>query len=191
MQSAIEQAQSDQEAMLQRQLMQKMTFVKRLQELFMRLDSSHDGTITLHEFQDHLQSEHMQALLQTFEIDNADAWTLFKLLDTDGGGSVDINEFVDGCIRLKGQAKSIQMAQLMYHHKWIMDKLVELSEITGQQGDHFKRLGANQKAILERLLVNEERRLSVEERRLSKSDERQLSKSESTEGASITDAPSA
>eukprot|EP00928_Gymnodinium_smaydae_P053191 TRINITY_DN37236_c0_g1_i1.p1 TRINITY_DN37236_c0_g1~~TRINITY_DN37236_c0_g1_i1.p1 ORF type:complete len:801 (+),score=186.47 TRINITY_DN37236_c0_g1_i1:74-2476(+) len=132
LQSALEQAQADQEHVIQMRLREKETFVYRLRNLFEELDSSADGTISLKEFTDHLQSEHMRALLQTFDIDNADAWTLFKLLDTDGGGSVDIHEFVDGCIRLKGQAKSIQMAQVMYHHKWIMDKLVELSEMLHQ-----------------------------------------------------------
>merc|ERR1712217_299119 len=123
---------------------QKTLIVKRLQDLFARLDSSHDGTITLQEFQAHLQSDHMQALLQTFEIDNADAWTLFKLLDTDGGGSVDITEFVDGCIRLKGGAKSIQMAQIMYHHKWIMDKLVAIEETLRP----LARIAHNQKIMM-------------------------------------------
>jgi len=70
----------------------------------------------------------MQALIQTFEIETADAWTLFKLLDTDGSGSVDIAEFIDGCIRLRGGAKSIHIAQIMYHHKWMMDKLVDVYE---------------------------------------------------------------
>eukprot|EP00928_Gymnodinium_smaydae_P014969 TRINITY_DN15494_c0_g1_i1.p1 TRINITY_DN15494_c0_g1~~TRINITY_DN15494_c0_g1_i1.p1 ORF type:complete len:729 (+),score=142.38 TRINITY_DN15494_c0_g1_i1:55-2241(+) len=128
LQSAIEQAQQDQEHLIALRLKAKSTFVTRLRDLFEELDSSHDGNITLQEFQVHVESERMQAILQTLEIDVADAWTLFKLLDADGGGNVDVDEFVEGCIRLKGEAKSIQMAQLMYHHKWIMDKLVDLDE---------------------------------------------------------------
>jgi len=141
LQSAIEQAQSDQEHVIQLRLAEKQNFVDRLHYLFHELDSSNDGCISLSEFESHLKNEHMQAMLQTFEIDNADAWTLFKLLDTDGGGSVDIDEFVDGCIRLKGGAKSIQMAQIMYHHKWIMDKLTDLSNTIQKQ---LKPMSANQ-----------------------------------------------
>jgi len=128
LQSAIEQAQQDQEHGIQVRLEEKQVFVERLETLFKELDLTNDGSISLQEFEAHLQSEHMQALLQTFEIENADAWTFFKLLDADGGGSVDIDEFVSGCIRLKGNARSIQIAQLMYHHKWIMNQLVELGE---------------------------------------------------------------
>lgn len=141
LQSAIEQAQSDQEHVIQLRLAEKQLFVSRLHALFHELDTSCDGCISLSEFESHLKNEQMQAMLQTFEIDNADAWTLFKLLDTDGGGSVDIDEFVDGCIRLKGSAKSIQMAQIMYHHKWIMDKLTDLSNIISKE---LRPMGANQ-----------------------------------------------
>lgn len=143
LQSAIEQAQQDEEHIIQLRLAEKQHFVERLQALFQELDSSQDGSITLNEFEAHLRDEHMQAFLQTFEIENADAWTLFKLLDTDGGGSVDYNEFVEGCIRLKGSAKSIQMAQMMYHHKWIMDKVCDVYELvkkqSGNPDDDMKR----------------------------------------------------
>merc|ERR1712110_97822 len=118
-------------------------------------DTTGDGAISLAEFEMHLRDPHMQALLQTFDIENADAWTLFKLLDTDGGGAVDVTEFVDGCIRLKGQAKSIQMAQLMYHHKWIMDKLVELSETVHTQGKYFSHFSSNQKIIIDHLVPSD------------------------------------
>merc|ERR1719375_2200891 len=143
-QSAHDQAQADQEHLIQLRLREKVKFVQRLHELFEELDSSHDGFISLDEFEEHLKNDRMQGLIQTFEIDNADAWTLFKLLDTDGGGSVDIEEFVDGCIRLRGGAKSIQMAQVMYHHKWMMDKLVDLSDQIGP-------IAANQKYVVQRL----------------------------------------
>lgn len=129
LQSAIEQAQQDQEHAISLRLAEKQSFIERLEMLFRKLDTSNDGFISLCEFESHLKDEHMQAFLASFGIETADAWTLFKLLDTDGGGSVDYNEFVEGCIRLKGNAKSIQMAQLMYHHKWIMDKVCEIADL--------------------------------------------------------------
>lgn len=129
LQSAIEQAQQDQDHVVFLRLAEKQVFVDKLESLFTKLDTSGDGSISLQEFEAHLKDEHMQAFLASFGIETFDAWTLFKLLDTDGGGSVDYSEFVEGCIRLKGNAKSIQMAQLMYHHKWIMDKICELQEM--------------------------------------------------------------
>lgn len=128
LQSAIEQAQQDQDHVIQLRLQEKQHYVDKLKTLFNELDSSHDGLVSLPEFEAHLQQEKVQAFFAGLEIENADAWTIFKLLDTDGGGAVDYTEFVEGCIRLKGNAKSIEMAQLMYHHKWIMDKVCEVSQ---------------------------------------------------------------
>lgn len=139
LQSAIEQAAADQEQAVQMRLREKKIFVQRLNSLFEELDSSHDGSITLAEFRAHLQNEHMQALLQTFDIDDTDAWTLFKLLDSDEGGSVDLDEFVEGCIKLKGHAKSIQIAELMCQHKWMMDKLSEIMDIVSRNQECGKR----------------------------------------------------
>merc|ERR1719277_742574 len=106
LQSAIEQTQSDEEHVISCRLKEKQQFVDRLRKLFHHLNTCQKDSISLREFEAHLSDEHMQAFLNTFDIENADAWTLFKLLDVDGGGSVDIKEFVEGCIRLKGGAKS-------------------------------------------------------------------------------------
>lgn len=135
--SAIEQAQSDEEMMVATRLQAKHSLEQRLRNLFMQLSSSSHGTLTLKEFEMHLKDENMKAFLDSFDIHADDAWTLFKMLDADGGGFVDLNEFVDGCIRLKGSAKSIQVAELGYHDKWIMDKLIDLSEFCK---DHFDEL---------------------------------------------------
>merc|ERR1719215_2202174 len=124
----MEQAQSDQEHVIHLRVQERRHFVRRLKELFDELDTSKDGIISLSEFEDHLSDHRMQALLQTVEIDTSDAWTLFKLLDTDGGGSVDVEEFVEGVQKLRGQAKSIQMAQLMYYHRCILDALASMSK---------------------------------------------------------------
>eukprot|EP00928_Gymnodinium_smaydae_P094452 TRINITY_DN7936_c0_g3_i2.p1 TRINITY_DN7936_c0_g3~~TRINITY_DN7936_c0_g3_i2.p1 ORF type:complete len:679 (+),score=90.80 TRINITY_DN7936_c0_g3_i2:218-2038(+) len=140
LQSALTQAQQDQDHLIQQRLAEKEEFTRRLRNLFERLDTSMDGDISLAEFETHLEDDHMKAFLESFEIDPSDAWTLFRLLDADGGGSVDSEEFVDGCIRLKGNAKTIHVAQLTYHHKWIMDVICELSEYVHES---MEKIGVN------------------------------------------------
>jgi len=135
LQSALEQAQQDRDHVIQQQLTQKNVYVASIRRLFRELDTAGEGNITLLEFEHNLGEARMQAFLNAIEIDPSDAWTFFKLLDSDGGGSVDIDEFVEGCLRLRGNAKSIHVAQMMYENKWIMDKLMELSSQV--QGGHI------------------------------------------------------
>merc|ERR1712080_448889 len=64
--------------------------------------------------------------LESLDIDTHDAWTLFKLLDTDDSDSIDIEELVLGCLRLKGPARSMDMARLMYEHRWLMSRFLAI-----------------------------------------------------------------
>ena len=41
-----------------------------------------------------------------------DVWTLFLLIDVDASGRVDIEEFVSGCMQLRGPAQSLQVAKM-------------------------------------------------------------------------------
>jgi hypothetical protein len=126
LQSAIEQASQDHDHMIEQQLKTKELYKERLSRLFAEIDTSKDGLLTLHEFEEHLDQEKMRAFLESLEINTHDVWTFFKLLDVDGGGVVDLEEFVSGCFRLRGNAKSIHVAQIMYENRWIMNKLTEI-----------------------------------------------------------------
>jgi len=44
------------------------------------------------------------------------------MLDLDDSGEVDMEEFVSGCLRLKGNAKSIDIHTLMFEIKYLMRK---------------------------------------------------------------------
>merc|ERR1719361_720868 len=144
LQNAIEQMQQDHEHVIQQQLQIKQRFVVQLKKLFQQLDTSQDGSITLDEFEEHLENDRMKAILRTIDIDIADAWTFFKLLDTNCDGSIDMNEFVEGCIRLTGNAKSIHVAQMMYENRWIMERLNEIG--TTLRKNHVKSHSADEMA---------------------------------------------
>ena len=47
-----------------------------------------------------------------------DVWGLFLLLDADGNGAVDLDEFVNGCMQLRGPAKSYLPLADVCGKKW-------------------------------------------------------------------------
>merc|ERR1719499_3087492 len=65
----------------------------------------------------------MVAYLSAIGIDPSEAQGLFKLLDDDGSGSVSIEEFITGFLRLKGGAKAVDMVMLLYENRKIGKKL--------------------------------------------------------------------
>lgn len=61
-------------------------------------------------------------LLKPFRrgLDVWDAWSFFKLLDADAGGSVEIEEFLMGCLRLRGQATAIDVGKILQDQEWMI-----------------------------------------------------------------------
>jgi len=126
-QTAIESAQQDQDIVVQAQLASKQHFIKQFHALFMKFDKNRSGSITLEEFEDRLQDPHVQDYFSAMELTMDEAWSLFKLLDADETGVIDIDEFVSGCLRLRGNARSVDVHMLKYESKWTMKRLSSIT----------------------------------------------------------------
>lgn len=127
-QSAIESTQHDQDAMIQSFLLNKELHVARFKSLFHTIDSDMSGLISKDEFIEHIDDPQVQAYFATLELETSDALNLFKLIESDDADTdgIDIEDFVMGCLRLKGQAKSIDMARLMYENKMLSKDISDL-----------------------------------------------------------------
>merc|ERR1712084_213103 len=94
------------------------------------------------EFEKLVSDEMTRAYFRALELDTSDAWSLFKLIDADGGGNIDIDEFIKGCESLRGGAKMIDLANLRFdvrsmakRQQRFMHHVEEQFElITGQAG---------------------------------------------------------
>eukprot|EP00913_Durusdinium_trenchii_P008737 g8205.t1 len=51
----------------------------------------------------------LHAIFDALEISAGDAWALFTQLDRDGDAEVNVDEFLEGCMLLKGPARSIDV----------------------------------------------------------------------------------
>eukprot|EP00434_Breviolum_minutum_P040405 symbB.v1.2.035903.t1/scaffold4944.1/size47168/8 len=57
---------------------------------------------------------------QTLGLDVWDAWSFFKLLDKDSGGAVEVEEFLMGCLRLRGQATAMDVGKIINDQTWLI-----------------------------------------------------------------------
>jgi len=130
--TAMQRSQNDRELLVQQEMEQKVEFVETLQRVFEELDSNGSGTLTLDEFEQQIQDEHILTYLSTLELDIDQVRILLTLLDLDQNGEVDIEEFITGCLRLKGRAKSLDMAILQYQIEWILHNLSSLTDSISQ-----------------------------------------------------------
>ena len=95
-------------------------------DLFKKMDASGFGQITINEFESLYDDEDMKAFLDSIEISASDAWTLFASLDQDGNGLIGINEFTEGCLKLHGPARSVDLYALRQQHLKFREQLTSL-----------------------------------------------------------------
>jgi len=122
-QSALESAQNDQSLVVEEHIAGLEVHVGRFRELFNHLDSDHSGSLTLAELETNLKDEVFQAYFSSMDIDVHDAWTLFSLLDNDNTDDIDIDEFVMGCLRLKGVAKAVDIIKVHFETRGLTKKV--------------------------------------------------------------------
>merc|ERR1712113_421895 len=67
--------------------------------------------ITKKEFDAHWSSPEMQQFLENLGVDpTQEQEDFFYLLDSSGDGTIDADELLAGCVRLKGNAKAVDLA---------------------------------------------------------------------------------
>jgi len=87
---------------------------QEVMRIFEEADVDGSGTMTFDELKAHLQKPRVQAYFAALDIDPTDARTIFTLIDVDGSGAVNCEEFVNGTMKLKGVSKSIDVISMMY-----------------------------------------------------------------------------
>lgn len=119
-QSAIESAQNDHTTVVHSILKNKELHVEKLRKLFSTLGDSTDGVVTFAAFEEKISSKDVQAYFEVLGLDVDDAWSFFKLLDLDEGGEVEIEEFLMGCLRLRGNARAIDVGKIIHDQTWLI-----------------------------------------------------------------------
>jgi len=134
-----------------------------LRKLFREADTDNSNTVSLAEFQDHLQNDEVVAHLKVLELDIFEVRGLFQLLDINQKGEVDIDEFVVGMMRLKGGAKGVDVASLIYENRKVVVRLAafmkfvqnKFSKLEGLL-DVNKTVGRKLTSTVEEYVIREE-----------------------------------
>jgi len=118
--SAIDSAQNDHANVVHAMLANKEAHVEKIRSLFSQLGAEKTGVITYAMFEEGINSPAVCEYFETLGLDVWDAWSFFKLLDLDRGGSVAIDEFFKGCLRLRGQARGVDVGKLLHDQQWLI-----------------------------------------------------------------------
>jgi len=117
--SAMQSTQHYQDLLVHEKIHNVKVYTEHIKKIFRQIDLDNSGDITFSELKNFLANTSLglKSYFDALEVNASDAWVLFKLLDRDGSGRVDIDEFCDGCIRLKGEARSFDINCMLYENR--------------------------------------------------------------------------
>eukprot|EP00746_Dinoflagellata_sp_MGD_P140375 gnl/MRDRNA2_/MRDRNA2_73634_c0_seq2.p1 gnl/MRDRNA2_/MRDRNA2_73634_c0~~gnl/MRDRNA2_/MRDRNA2_73634_c0_seq2.p1 ORF type:complete len:338 (+),score=70.41 gnl/MRDRNA2_/MRDRNA2_73634_c0_seq2:218-1231(+) len=172
--NAIKASLQDKDMVIRNELAQEDSYMNDVMRMFREADADNSGQITWDELNSYLQNPRVKAYFDSLELHHSTAKSLFKLLDTDGDGSVNRDEFVLGCTRLKGGARSVDVATLMYENKKLVRKLsefikncmAELMDVAAHESKVDEALGklTESEMIVEQKISETERLIAQEGR---------------------------
>jgi len=111
-------ASTNQKDEMLRQAQEKKTaMVEMIGELFVQLDTDGSGKITLHELESHLYDDELQEYFCVLEMEPEEAKDLFLLLDVNSLGEVGINDFTNGCLKVMGAPKNLDICGCLFQTK--------------------------------------------------------------------------
>merc|ERR1712060_985441 len=114
-------AKADEDDVICEQLAYKDVYVEKLKLIFANLLDNDEECITLDTFEKHMREKRMQAYFHSLDIKVSDAWTMFKLLDKRSDHIIDLNQFIEGCLQLKGSATAIEIESLATEFHWFAE----------------------------------------------------------------------
>jgi len=85
-----------------------------VKRIFYLADKDESGSMSFSELCRQLQNPWVRAYFSGLDIDPNEAKIIFTLMDTDNDGVVSIDEFIDGTMKMKGHAKSVDVMAMMF-----------------------------------------------------------------------------
>merc|ERR1712060_326211 len=117
-----------------------------LKEWFNSIDENGDGMITYDQFARSANDPDVLAFAESLEIELFDLKQFFNVLSANNKRPVNLENFVIGCIKLKGMAKSMDLMDLMYAQK-------QATEEQRRQAQHLEQYVKDALSVIIRSLA--------------------------------------
>jgi len=129
---AVEATQHDLDLRSQAELAENKIMLDRLTRIFQDMEKDRRDMVSLETFVNHVEDEEMKLQLSLIGLHFCDGVSLFQFLDVDRSRYLTIDQFVMGCLRLKGETILIEMEVVIKQTRDmimdIQDTLVDVLE---------------------------------------------------------------
>eukprot|EP00929_Paragymnodinium_shiwhaense_P096628 TRINITY_DN58275_c0_g1_i1.p1 TRINITY_DN58275_c0_g1~~TRINITY_DN58275_c0_g1_i1.p1 ORF type:complete len:686 (-),score=165.63 TRINITY_DN58275_c0_g1_i1:286-2343(-) len=122
-------AEKDQAYATQNALENSNKYIAKLKNWFEDLDDDGSGLVSYEEFVAALEDQEAVAFASTLEIEITDLKQFFSILSKGGTKDVDVETFVVGCIKMRGNARSMDLVSLITMEKEFVREVREFLEV--------------------------------------------------------------
>lgn len=124
---------------IQNELEKKEEYLESLRLLFEEMDEWGTGEVSLEQFERQIENPKLVAFFASLEIEITDATHFFEMLSEYGQKSVTLENFVTGCIRMRGQALAVDLHYLTTKHLVMHTDLATFMERADLRFDSLQR----------------------------------------------------
>lgn len=93
------------------ELEQRASFVQDMKTLFQ--STTGEGTVTLDSYLEKMKNPEVQSFMRQHKLDCTDSQDLFHMCDVNGDGTLNMDEFVFGCLRLTGDPRCADIVAML------------------------------------------------------------------------------
>merc|ERR1712176_1747425 len=105
-----------------------LVMAKRIADLFIDPKEANPKELTWNDFEEKLDTPVMKEYFIQINVDILEAKSFFDLLDADGSGGVDAREIVDGCLKVRGPARALELSMLAKDFSDLRQMMTELTK---------------------------------------------------------------
>jgi hypothetical protein len=112
----------DHESVVAEEMNKLKKYTHDIRVFFEKADEDNSGQLSYDEFTKYLKEDQVKAYFRALDLDSRQAHVLFTLLDCNESGEVGYNEFLEGCLRLKGEARNLDMNLVIYQLQHLLQR---------------------------------------------------------------------
>jgi len=121
--SALQCNNNDREMVVSDEIERRKKFEASVRAVFQEMDQDGCGQISKTDFETGLNDDRVVAYFKSLKLEVGDAEKLFTLLDFDASGAIDVDEFLLGCQRLRGESRAYDQAVMQMEIRWLAEAI--------------------------------------------------------------------
>merc|ERR1712083_538624 len=116
---------------------EKRDYVATLRKVFDEIDDTKGGEVSQEQFRSRMKDPEIGAYFSQQGVDSDQVSKLFNLFDVNKSGTLNFEEFMLGCLKVRGEAKRVDVAVLHRELTWMHEELELFAKRPIQRGSSF------------------------------------------------------